>query len=76
MSWMVAQTIVRQLVSKVQDVDLIGALPHEASETLNGIGGLSVAVHSFRKGIKGQEVLFVLCQASHRFPDGAAHTWL
>jgi hypothetical protein len=49
---MVAQTIVRQLVSKVQHIDLIGALPHIAEETLNRIGGLNVSVHALRKGIK------------------------
>jgi len=32
MSWMVAHTIARQLVSKVQHVNLIGALPHEAKD--------------------------------------------
>ncbi len=45
MSWSVAQTIVRQLVSKVQDVDLIGALANEAPQTLDGIGCLNVSVH-------------------------------
>jgi hypothetical protein len=45
MSWIVAQTIVRQLVSKVQDVDLIGALTNVAEETLDGIGGPDVPEH-------------------------------
>ncbi len=48
-SWIVAQTIVRQLVSKVQHVDLISALPHEAPETFNGVGRLNVPVHDLRK---------------------------
>ncbi|SRR6266496_3394668 len=52
---------------RCEHVDLIGALPHEAPETLNGIGGLNVAMHRLRKGIKGQEVLFILNQASYRF---------
>jgi hypothetical protein len=29
-----------------EHIDLIGALPHEASETLNGIRGLNVPVHA------------------------------
>jgi hypothetical protein len=49
-----------------EDVDLIGALAHEALETLKGIGGLNVSVHGLRKGIKGQKVLFIFNQASHR----------
>ena len=43
-----------------EHVDLIGALPHEASEALNGIGRLNVPVHCGRKGIKRQQVLFIL----------------
>ena len=35
-----------------EDIDLIGALPHIAEKTLNGIGGLNVSVHALRKGIK------------------------
>jgi hypothetical protein len=50
-----------------EDIDLIGALPHETPQALNGVRGLNVAVHSLRKGIKGQEVLLILSQASHRF---------
>jgi hypothetical protein len=50
-----------------EDVDLLGALPHKASETLNGIGALNGAVHPLGKGIKGQKVLFILNQASYRF---------
>src|SRR5438876_2264407 len=61
---MVAQTMVRQLVSKVQYVDLIRPLPHEASETLSRICCLNVSVHALRKGIKGQKVLFILSQAA------------
>jgi hypothetical protein len=43
---MVAQTMVRQLVSKVQHIDLIGALPHIAKKTLKGISGLNVPMHA------------------------------
>ncbi len=50
-----------------EHVDLIGALPHIAEQTLNGIGRLHVPVQRLRKGIKRQEVLFVLGQASYRF---------
>jgi hypothetical protein len=35
-----------------EHIDLIGALPHIAEKTLNGIGGLNVSVHALRKGIK------------------------
>nr|HET6905179.1 hypothetical protein [Ktedonobacteraceae bacterium] len=49
----------RQLVSKVQDINLIGALSHIAKETFNGIGALNVSVHGSRKGVKGREVLFI-----------------
>ena len=47
-----------------EHINLIGALPHIAEQTLNGIGALNVAVHALRKGIKRQQVLFVLSQAS------------
>jgi hypothetical protein len=50
-----------------KDVDLISPLAHEAPQTFNGIGALNVLVHHLRKSIKGQEVLFILSQASHRF---------
>jgi hypothetical protein len=46
---MVAQTMLRQLVSKVQDVDLNSPLAHEAPEAFNGIGGLNVSLHGWRK---------------------------
>jgi len=36
--------MVRQLVSKVQDVELIGALSHEAPKVFDGIGGLNMSV--------------------------------
>src|SRR5215470_18537724 len=45
MSWMPAHTMVRQLVSKVQGIDLMGALPHEAPQAFEGLGTPNVAVH-------------------------------
>ena len=53
-------------VLRGEDVDLISALPHIAEEAFNSIGGLNVPMHPLRKGIKGQEMLFVLSQASQR----------
>ena len=55
---MTAQTMVRQLVSKVQGVHLIGAPSHIAEQALNGIGAPDVTVHDRWKSIKGQEMLF------------------
>ena len=43
-----------------EHINLISALTHIAEQTLNGIGRLNVSVHGGRKGIKGQEVLFIL----------------
>ena len=48
-------------------IDLICPLSHVTKEALNRIGGLNVAVHRLRKGIKRQKVLFILGQASHSF---------
>jgi hypothetical protein len=42
-------------------------LPDIAKETLDGIGALNMPMHALRKGIKGQQMLFVLCQAANRF---------
>ena len=50
-----------------EDVDLIGALAHIAEKTFNGIGALNMAVHRLRKGVKCEEVLLILRQASHCF---------
>jgi hypothetical protein len=41
----VAQTMVRQLNAAREHVNLIGALSHEASETLDGVGRSDVAMH-------------------------------
>src|SRR5258708_6776400 len=59
---------------RCEHVDLIGALPHIAKEALNGIGRLNVPVHCGRKGIKRQQVLFILGQTPYRF--GIAHSVL
>ena len=76
MSCIVAQTMVRQLVSAREDVNVIGALPHEASETFDRIGRLNVSVQRLRKRKKGEGVLSVLSQTSHCLPDSACCTWL
>ena len=47
-------------------INLIGALPHEAPQTFDGVGRLNSAVHGSRKLVKRQEVLFIFSQASHR----------
>ena len=59
-----------------EHIDLISPLPHIAEQTFNGIRALKMSVHRLRKPIKRQQVLFVLSQASHRFPDSVAHTSL
>ena len=59
-----------------EDVNLLGALPHIAKQAFNGFGRLDEPVHGRRKRVTGQQVLFILIQASHRFPESACHTWL
>ena len=59
-----------------EHIDLISALAHIAEEAFDSIGGLNVPVHGRRKRIKRQQVLFVLSEAAHRFPDSACCTWL
>ena len=49
-----------------EDVDLIGALPHIAEETFNGVGRLNVPMHAWRERVKGEGLLFLFGQASHR----------
>jgi hypothetical protein len=48
-----------------EHVDLIGALPQEAPQTLNGIGRLNVPMHAGRELVKRQALLFFLSQTSH-----------
>jgi hypothetical protein len=50
-----------------EHVNLIGPLPHEASEAFDGIGGLNMSVHDLRKFVKREGLLFLFSQASHRF---------
>jgi len=50
-----------------EGVNLVGALPNEASETFDGIGRLNVSMHSLRELVKRQEVLFILSEAAHCF---------
>ena len=59
-----------------EDIDLIGTLPHIAEQTFNGIRALKMSVNRLRKPIKRQQVLFILSQAAHRFPDSVQCTWL
>ena len=42
-----------------EDINLIGALPHIAKQAFNRIGAANVAVHDWREGIKGQQMLFI-----------------
>ncbi len=65
MSCIVAQTIVRQLDAAREGLNLIGALPHVAEETFDGIGRLNMSMHRLRKRKKGEGMLFVLSQTSH-----------
>jgi hypothetical protein len=44
----------------------IGALAHIAKQAFNSIGRLNVPVHGHRKLVKGQQVLFIFSQTSHR----------
>jgi hypothetical protein len=57
-------------------VNLIGALSNIAEKAFDGIGRLDMTIHGRWKGIKRQQVLFILGQAAHRFPDSAQCTWL
>ena len=50
-----------------ENVNLIGALPHVAEETFDGIGGLNMSVHDLRKFVKRVGLLLLFNQASHRF---------
>jgi len=50
-----------------EGVNLIRALPDIAKETFNGIRAADVAMHDWRKRIKGQEMLFIFDQAADGF---------
>jgi hypothetical protein len=73
---MVAQTIVRQLDTAREHVNLVGALSHIAKETFDSVRRLHVTMHALRKRVKREQMLLVLNQTAHRFPDSAEHTWL
>ena len=50
-----------------EHLTLIGALPHMAKETFNGIGALNVWVHGGRNRRQRHQVLFVFNSAPYRF---------
>jgi hypothetical protein len=59
-----------------EGINLIGPLSHIAKQTFDSIGGLNMAMHGRRKLVKRQQMLFILSQASYRFPDSTESTWL
>ena len=50
-----------------EGIDLVGALSHIAKKAFDGIGALNMTMHGSRKGIKRQQMLFILLQAAHGF---------
>ncbi len=50
-----------------EGINLIGALSDIAEKALDGIGCLNVAMHGRGKGVKRQQMLFILHQAPYRF---------
>jgi hypothetical protein len=44
-----------------EGINLIGALSHIAEKAFDGIGGLNMTMHGRGKGIKRQQMLFILC---------------
>ena len=50
-----------------EHVNLVSALSHIAEQAFDGIGGLNMPMHRLRELVKGQEMLFILPQAAHRF---------
>ena len=56
-----------------EGINLIRPLPHIAEEAFDGIGRLDVTIHDRWKGVKSEQMLFILHQAAHRFPDSADH---
>jgi hypothetical protein len=50
-----------------EGINLIGSLPHLAEKAFDGVGRANVALHHRRKGVKGEQVVFVLHQAAYRF---------
>ena len=43
-----------------EDVNLVGALSYIAKEAFDGVSRLNVTMQRLRKGIKRQQVLFIL----------------
>ncbi len=56
--------MVRQLIPKVQGINVIDALPDIAKKAFESIGRLNTAMHGQRLGIKRQQMLFILPQAA------------
>src|SRR5260221_2526859 len=50
-----------------EGINLIGALSHIAEKAFNGIGRLNMTIHGRWKGIKREEMLFILSQAAYCF---------
>ena len=50
-----------------EGINLIGPLSDIAEKALDRIGGLNVAMHGRGKGVKRQQMLFILHQAPYRF---------
>jgi hypothetical protein len=67
MSWIVAASNGEATLLGGEDVNLIGALPHEASEAFDSVGRLNVTMHHLRKCIKCQQMLLVFSQTAYRF---------
>ncbi len=68
--------MLRQLVSKVQDVDLISPLAHIAEEAFNGVRGLNVSVHGLASTRKMSRGVLRPPSGLALLRDSARHTWL
>src|SRR5215472_12253808 len=64
---MVAQTMLRQLISVVNTSIWKVALPYEAPQAFDGVGAANRPMHRLWKVIKGERVVFFLTQTAHRF---------
>ena len=62
----VAQTMVRQLISVVNTSIWKVALPHVAKQALDGIGGANIPMHALWEVVKGEGLVFFLAQTAHR----------
>ena len=52
---------------RCESINVIGALSHEAPKAFDGIGRLNMTMHGRGKGIKRQQMFFILRQAAHSF---------